>query len=224
MRQTILPLKLFLINQLQKAGIVAVIRGNSKNNSIEMSEACIKGNITAIELTYTSPNAAEAISQLKQKYQKTKNVIIGAGTVLEPFTARTAILAGAQFIVSPSFNKETAKLCNLYQVPYIPGCFTPTEIQTALMYGADVIKVFPGSVAGNTIIKEIHGPFPNVNIMPTGGISLNNMTEWLKSGAFILGIGDSLVGPGRECDYESVTKNAIKYHEEYLNFINENSD
>lgn len=213
-------LKFNLINKIQKAGVVAVVRGYSEENSYQVAKACIKGNVTAIELAFTSPNADVTIKRLSKEYKSDDKVIIGAGTVLDPATARLAIIAGARFVVSPSFNEETAKLCNLYQIPYIPGCFSPTEIQTALIYGADVIKVFPGSVAGKTIINEIHGPFPNVNIMPTGGVSLENMNEWLEKGAFVVGVGGSLVGPGKKDDYQAVTENAEKFHDKFLDFIN----
>lgn len=213
-------LKFNLINKIKKAGVVAVVRGHSEENSYQVAKACIKGNVTAIELAFTSPNADITIKRLSKDYESNGNVIIGAGTVLDPSTARLAIIAGAQFIVSPSFNEKTAKLCNLYQIPYIPGCFSPTEIQAALTYGSDVIKVFPGSVAGKTIINEMHGPFPNVNIMPTGGVSLENMSEWLEKGAFVVGVGGSLVGPGKKNDYQSVTENAEKFHDKFLNFIN----
>lgn len=213
-------LKFNLIKKIQNAGVVAVVRGRSEENSYQVAKACIKGNVNAIELAFTSPNADETIKRLSEEYQGDDNVIIGAGTVLDPATARLAIIAGARFVVSPSFSKETAKLCNLYQIPYIPGCFSPTEIQTALIFGADVIKVFPGSVAGKTVINEIHGPFPNVNIMPTGGVSLENMTEWLEKGAFVVGVGGSLVGPGEKDDYQAVTENAKKFHDKFLDFIN----
>ena len=211
-------LKYESIKRIQEAGVVAVVRGNNEENSYQTAKACIKGHITAIELAFTSPSADITIKRLTEEYGSDKDVIIGAGTVLDPATARLAIIAGAKFVVSPSFNKDTAKLCNLYQIPYIPGCFTSTEIQDALTYGADVIKVFPGSVAGKTMINEIHGPFPNVNVMPTGGVSLENMNEWFEKGAFVIGVGGSLVGPGKKNDYEAVTENARKFNEKYINF------
>lgn len=212
-------LKFELIKKIHQAGIVAVIRGQSEEDSYKTAQACVQGQITAIELAFTSPNADLTINRLRKKYHTNSDVIIGAGTVLDPTTARLAIVAGAEFIVSPSFNKKTAKLCNLYEIPYIPGCFTPTEVQAALTYGADVIKVFPSSVAGESVINEIHGPFPNANIMPTGGVSLVNLTKWLKQGAFVVGVGGSMVGPAKEDDYQQVTKNAIKFHNKYLEFV-----
>lgn len=208
------------IKRVQKAGVVAVVRGYSEENAYQVAKACIKGKVTAIELAFTSPNADTTINKLCKEYHDDPRVIIGAGTVLDAATARIAIITGAKFIVSPSFNKETAKLCNLYEVPYIPGCFSPTEVQTAMKYGADVIKVFPASVAGKKVIKEMHGPFPNINIMPTGGINLKNMREWFENGAFVVGVGGSLVGPGDKDDYRAVTENAKQFHKEYLDIIN----
>lgn len=217
-------LKFELINKVRQSGVVAVIRGYNENNSYKTAEACIEGNINAIELAFTSPDADITIRKLNEKYKANSKVIIGAGTVLDPDTARLAIVAGAKFIVSPSFNKETAKLCNLYEIPYIPGCLTPTEVQLALTYGADVIKAFPGSVVGMSIINEIHGPFPDVNIMPTGGISLSNMIEWFKKGAFVVGVGGSLVIPAKKDDYQKVTENANKFHKKYIEYIKNRGD
>lgn len=212
------------IKRIVAAGIIAVIRGFSEENSFQIASACIKGEVNAIEIAFTSPNAEITIKRLKERYSQKSSIIIGAGTVLDPFTARLAIVNGAEFIVSPSFNVETAKICNLYQIPYIPGCYTLTEIQTALTYGADVIKLFPGTIAGSNAISEIHGPFPNVNIVPTGGISYKNMIEWFKNGAIAVGIGGSMTSPGKKGDYQSVMQNAHEFHKKFVDFsgINKN--
>lgn len=199
------------LQKVERAGIVAVIRGYSEENSYKTAKACIAGGISAIELAFTSPNADITIKHLSNEYKNT-NIIIGAGTVLDSTTARVAIIAGAKFIVSPSFNKDTAKTCNLYNIPYIPGCFSPTEIQEALTYGSDVIKIFPSSIVGQRIISEIHGPFPYINIMPSGGISLQNMHKWFESGAYVVGVGGSLVGPALKDDYLQVKHNAENFH------------
>lgn len=212
-------LKFELINKIQKAGVVAVIRGNNEENTEKTAQACIKGKISAIEVAFTSPNADLAIARLSEEYSNDQDIIIGAGTVLDSNTARLAIVAGAKFVVSPSFNKETAKLCNLYSIPYIPGSFTATEIQTALSYGVDIIKMFPSSIAGTKMIKEVHGPFPNINIMPTGGISLKNMNEWFENGAFVVGVGGGMVSPAENENYIAVTENAQKFHDKYIDFI-----
>ena len=162
---------------IRKAGILAVVRGNSKDNAYEISRASIDGGIKAVELAFTSPNADLTIRKLARNYANDSEIIIGAGTVLDVATARIAIIAGAKFIVSPSYNQEVAKICNLYAVPYIPGCFSPTEVQQALMLGADIIKIFPGTIAGPEMISELKGPFPQANIMPSGGVNLDNLQE-----------------------------------------------
>lgn len=208
------------LSAVKKAGVIAVVRGKNEENSFKTAEACIKGGVTAIELAFTSPNADVTIKKLSEKYSKQNEVIIGAGTVLDPSTARMAIIAGAKFIVSPSFNKETAKICNLYAIPYVPGCFTPTEVQEALIYGSEVVKIFPGGIAGRRIISEIHGPFPYVQIMPSGGVSLNNLKDWFDNGAFVVGVGGSLVGPAANEDYDQVQTNASKFHEQFEKISN----
>jgi 2-dehydro-3-deoxyphosphogluconate aldolase/(4S)-4-hydroxy-2-oxoglutarate aldolase len=149
--------KVTILNKIVDSGIVAVIRGESPEKATKTAEAVIKGGVKGIELTFTVPQIDRVIAELSQKYRDSK-VAIGAGTVLDATSARIAILAGAEFIVSPSFNVEVAKICNLYQIPYVPGCMTVTEVQTALSYGVDIIKMFPGSVTGPKMINAIHGP------------------------------------------------------------------
>lgn len=200
-----------ILNQLKKARIVAVIRGKNEENSYRTAKACIDGGITAIELAFTSPHADKTIGRLSEEYGFDSNVVIGAGTVLDAETARIALIAGAKFIVSPSFNKKTAEICNLYSIPYIPGTFSSTEVQRALISGSDLIKVFPGSVATPSDLKELHGPFPNANLMPSGGVNFDNMSDWIDSGAFVLGIGGGLVSPGLDENYTQVEKNAEKF-------------
>lgn len=211
----VLP-KFEALKRVSKAGVVAVIRGTCEENSYKTAKACIAGGVTAIELAFTSPNADITIKRLSEEYANDDQVIIGAGTVLDSATARLAIIAGAKFIVSPSFNHETAETCNLYAVPYIPGCFSPTEVQQALTFGADVIKIFPGSIVRQAIIPEIHGPFPYANIMPSGGVSLSNMHEWFEKGAYVVGVGGSLVGPAKDNKYDQVESNAKAFHKEFL--------
>ncbi|MBU7478606.1 bifunctional 2-keto-4-hydroxyglutarate aldolase/2-keto-3-deoxy-6-phosphogluconate aldolase [Lactiplantibacillus pentosus] len=203
------------LNRLQQAGVVAVVRGYSEENSYQISKACINGGVTAIELAFTSPNADVTIKKLVKEFNNDDSVVIGAGTVLDPETARMAIVAGAKFIVSPSYNAGTAKTCNLYAIPYVPGCFSPTEVQSALSTGADVVKIFPGAIATKAVIPEIQGPFPYVNIMPSGGVSLENMHEWFEKGAFVVGVGGSLVGPGKDENYQQVEENAKAFHKEF---------
>ena len=126
-------------------------------------------------------------------------------------TARLAILSGADFIVSPSFDTDVAQICNLYQIPYLPGCMSITEINTALAYGVDIIKVFPGDIVGPRFIKDVKGPLPHVNLMPTGGVSLDNMQEWFDNGVLAVGIGSNLTKGLTGDNYDVVTENAQTY-------------
>lgn len=180
-----------ILKKLTDIGIVAVIRGESIEEGVRISKACAKGGIPAIEITYTVPGATEVIKSLKEQ-DVNNEMVVGAGTVLDASTARIAILAGAEFIVSPAFDEETAKLCNLYQIPYMPGCMTITEMTTALKYGADIIKLFPGSAFGPSFVKAVKAPLPQANIMPTGGVSLDNIEEWFKNGVCAVGAGGKL--------------------------------
>jgi len=182
--------KLRTLQRILEVGVVAVIRAESADEAMEKSGACIAGGIKAIEITFTVPGAQDILKQLKSKYGD--EIILGAGTVLDSETARLAILAGAEFVVSPCFNVELAKHCNRYTIPYMPGCMTITEMVTALESGVDIIKLFPGSNFGPDFIKAVKGPLPHVSIMPTGGVDLENVTEWVKAGVVAVGIGGGL--------------------------------
>lgn len=199
------------LNSLKKivaAGIIAVVRADTPEKAKAISKAAIKGGVTGIELTFTVPHADQVIGKLTEELP---NGVIGAGTVLETTSARLAIMAGAGYIVSPTFDADIAKLCNLYQVPYLPGCSTMREMQNALEAGSDIIKLFPASVAGPGMIKGVNAPFPQLNIMPTGGVNLDNLDQWFAAGAVCVGAGGNLVGPGETGDYDGVTENAKKY-------------
>lgn len=191
--------------------MIAVVRGETVEEAIKASNAIVKGAITGIELTFTVPNADHAIAELAANYKKDPTIVIGAGTVLDAVTARLAIMAGAEFIVSPCFDKETAKICNLYQIPYLPGCMTITEMKTALTYGADIVKLFPGSAFGPSIVKAFKAPLPHLNIMPTGGVSLANMQDWFAAGVVAVGVGGNLLAPAAIGDFEKVTEVATQY-------------
>ena len=204
--------KFDILNRIAAVGVVAVIRANNEEEAIKISEACINGGIPAIELTFTVPGAADCIKTLKNTIPADK-LIVGAGTVLDSETARAAILAGAEYIVSPGFDLETAKLCNRYQVPYLPGCMTITEIVRAMEAGCDIVKLFPGSLPGPSYVKAVKGPLPQANIMPTGGVNLNNVAEWINAGVVAVGTGSDLTGPAKKGDYEGVTKLAVQFVE-----------
>ncbi|PAE06847.1 bifunctional 2-keto-4-hydroxyglutarate aldolase/2-keto-3-deoxy-6-phosphogluconate aldolase [Terribacillus saccharophilus] len=200
-----------VLAKLTDQAIVAVVRADSPEQAIQISDACIEGGLTGIEVTFTVKDADQVIKQLSAQYVESPDVVIGAGTVLDSTTARLAIIAGASFIVSPTFDAETAKLCNLYQVPYLPGCMTIGEIKQAMEAGADIIKLFPGSAFGPSYIKAVKAPLPQANIMPTGGVDLENVGDWLKNGAVAVGVGGNLVAPASTGDYDKITSIAQQY-------------
>jgi len=198
--------KLKVLNAICECGVVAVIRAASKEQALEISEACAEGGIKAIEVTYTVPGASEVIKVLSNTLKG--RLFIGAGTVLDSETARAAILAGAEYIVSPGFDEATATLCNRYQVPYLAGCMTITEIIKAMEAGVDIVKLFPGNTMGPSFIKAVKAPLPQANIMPTGGVSLENLHEWIAAGAVAVGIGGDLMKGYNEFGIEKVKENA----------------
>ncbi|PAF40346.1 bifunctional 2-keto-4-hydroxyglutarate aldolase/2-keto-3-deoxy-6-phosphogluconate aldolase [Terribacillus saccharophilus] len=200
-----------VLAKLTDQAIVAVVRADSPEQAIRISDACIEGGLTGIEVTFTVKDADQVIKQLSAQYVENPDVVVGAGTVLDSTTARLAILAGASFIVSPTFDADTANLCNLYQVPYLPGCMTIGEIKRAMEAGADIVKLFPGSVFGPSFIKAVKAPLPQANIMPTGGVDLENVGDWLKNGAVAVGVGGNLVAPASTGDYDKITSIAQQY-------------
>lgn len=203
--------KVARLTKLQKSGVIAVVRGASKEEAFKASQAIIEGGITGIELTFTVPEAAAVIAELTETYRDQHDVVIGAGTVLDAVTARLAIMAGAEYVVSPTFDQATAEMCNLYQVPYLPGCMTTSEMKEALKAGADIIKLFPGSAYGPSIISAFKAPLPQLNIMPTGGVSLANMAEWFDAGVVAVGVGGNLLAPAATGDFAAVTEVAKQY-------------
>lgn len=199
-----------ILSRLEKAGVIAVVRGKNQSEAVKASQAIIAGGVKGIEVTFTVPNAQSAIQELVESYQG-QDVVIGAGTVLDAVTARLAIMAGAEFVVSPSFDQETAELCNLYQIPYLPGCMTITEMQQALKNGVDIIKLFPGSVSGPSMVSAVKAPMPHINLMPTGGVNLENMETWFKAGVVAVGVGGNLLAPAAEGNFAKVTEIAQQY-------------
>jgi len=183
--------KFAVINKIQEERMVAVIRSETRNGGKEKAEAVAEGGISLLEITYTIPEATNLIKDLASQSEE-RNWIVGAGTVLDAYTAKTAIENGASFIVSPTFDPETAKLCNLYQIPYIPGCMTLNEMKAALESGCDVVKLFPGNSYGPSFVKSVKAPLPQLNIMPSGGVSLDNVKEWFDSGVIAVSAGGSL--------------------------------
>ena len=202
--------RLETIRKIAECGVVAVIRAESKEQGIKIIDAVKKGGIKALEITMTVPGAVELIKELTEIY-KNEDVVIGAGTVLDPETARACILAGATYIVSPSLNPETVKLCNRYRVPVMPGVMTVKEAIEALELGAEIIKIFPGNAYGPSIISSFKGPLPQANFMPTGGVSLDNIKDWIKAGAVAVGTGGDLTKGAKTGDYALVTETAAKF-------------
>lgn len=201
-----------VLRRLEHAGVIAVVRGKDQEEALKASRAIIEGGLKGIEVTFTVPNAQAVIQELIEAYQG-QAVVIGAGTVLDVVTARLAIMAGAEFVVSPSFDQETAELCNLYQIPYLPGCVTITEMQAALKSGADIIKLFPGNISGPSMISAVKAPLPHINLMPTGGVSLENMATWFDAGVVAVGVGGNLLAPAAEGNFAKVTEIAKQYAE-----------
>ncbi|RNB88339.1 bifunctional 4-hydroxy-2-oxoglutarate aldolase/2-dehydro-3-deoxy-phosphogluconate aldolase [Brevibacillus nitrificans] len=195
-----------VLQKLESAKVVAVIRGASAEEAIQLSKGAIEGGIQAIEVTYTTPNVAAVFQALEQS-----NALLGAGTVLDAETARHAMLSGAKFIVSPHFEREIATVCNRYGVPYLPGCMTIKEMVQALEAGCDVLKLFPANHFDASFIRSVNGPLPHVRIMPTGGIHLENMKEWLEAGAVAVGIGSDLNKAYRTGGFEAVVSLSQSY-------------
>jgi len=196
--------KLKVLSRIVDSGLVAIIRTDSAEQALRIAEACAEGGVAALEVTFTVPGAAAAIENLAKRYAGGQ-MAIGAGTVLDPETGRVAILAGAAFIVSPSLNTETARLCNRYQIPYLPGAGTVREVVESMECGADIIKVFPGETLGPTFIKAVKAPLPQAPLMPTGGVSIENVSMWISAGSVAVGVGGNLTAGAKTGDYKSIT-------------------
>lgn len=205
--------RLETVKQMVDCGLVAVIRAESKEQGVKVIDAVIKGGIKAIEITMTVPGAVDIIKELSEGYRN-QDVIIGAGTVLDPETARICILAGAEFIVSPNLNPETVGLCNRYRILVVPGIMTVKEAVEALELGVEIIKVFPGNAYGPSVISSFKGPLPQGNFMPSGGVTLNNIKDWIKAGAVAVSTGGELTKGAKTGDYEAVKETAAKFVDE----------
>src|SRR5437899_1720463 len=181
------------LRQVLDCGIVAVVRSPDSQQLVEVVRALADGGVTVAEITMTVPGALDVVKAVRSALGD--RVLLGAGTILDPETARAAILAGAEYIVAPTVNLETIRVCQRYDKLVMPGAFTPTEILTAWEAGADIVKVFPADVVGPAFFKAIKGPLPQVRLMPTGGVDLSTAADFLKAGACCLGIGGQLVEP-----------------------------
>jgi 2-dehydro-3-deoxyphosphogluconate aldolase/(4S)-4-hydroxy-2-oxoglutarate aldolase len=179
------------LKRILDGGVVAVVRSESSASLVKVVQALADGGVTAAEITFTVPDAVEVIREVRREVGD--QVVLGAGTVLDPETARAALLAGAEYIVAPVVNLDVIRLCRRYDKVVMPGAFTPTEVLTAWEAGADVVKVFPADVGGPAYLKALHGPLPQIRLMPTGGVDLSTAEAFLKAGACCLGVGGALV-------------------------------
>ena len=197
-----------ILQEILKRKAIAVLRVKEVEKLQRVIEAIYSGGVSVIEITMTVPNAIQLIEQMNEKLDK--NIIIGVGSVLNSKTAEEAIEAGAKYVVSPIFKKEIIETAHKFDVPAMPGCFTPSEIQTAFEWGADIVKVFPADIVGMEFFKAILAPMPHLKLMPTGGVSLTNAGEWFKAGACAVGIGSALLDKKaiQENNYLKLTENA----------------
>lgn len=179
------------LQRVLHSGIVAIIRAPSGEQLVQVAEALYAGGIDVIEVTFTVPGVLDILKEVRRALGD--KILLGAGTVLDPESARAAMLAGAEFIVTPTVNTDVIRLCNRYDNLIMTGGFTPTEILTAWEAGADVVKVFPADVGGPAYLKTIHGPLPQVRLLPTGGVNLDTLADFVKAGACAVGLGSSLV-------------------------------
>ncbi|GAC1664067.1 MAG: bifunctional 4-hydroxy-2-oxoglutarate aldolase/2-dehydro-3-deoxy-phosphogluconate aldolase [Candidatus Acidiferrum sp.] len=201
-----------VLEKIRNVGLVPVLRARSADEAIAIAGAVEAGGVPVLEVTMTVPGAIEVIRQIT--HHSSGRVLVGAGTVLDPETARACMLAGAQFIVSPSLNTKTIEICRRYGVAVFPGGLTPTEIVTAWEAGADAVKVFPCSaVGGAQYLKALKAPLPQIELIPTGGVSLATAAEFLAAGAFALGVGGDLINNDAiaQGKPELITENAKKY-------------
>ena len=203
--------KLETLSKIKDCGLVAVVRAKDENEAERITEACIEGGVAAIELTFTVPKAHRLIEHMADRYAGSGDIIIGAGTVLDSETARIAILSGAQYVVSPHLDECILRLCARYRIACMPGVFTPTEAVRALENGADILIIFPGDIATPKFIKALHGPLPQAQMMPSGGVNLENAAEWIKAGAVALGAGGSLTGTAKDGDFSAITEKAKRF-------------
>ena len=202
-----------VLDRIIECGVVAIVRGQSDELILKAIEAALAGGINVIEVTFTVPNALQIIEKLAG--QLSDDVILGAGTVLTPEKAASAIDAGARFIVSPNTNISVIEMAKSRGVPVCPGALTPTEVVTAWQAGADVIKIFPANVMGPKYLKDLHGPLPDVPFMPTGGVNLSTAREYLENGAVALGVGGDLINKKLmdEGNFAEITSRARQFRQ-----------
>ena len=201
-----------ILAKIEESGLVAVVRADDADQAKRIAEAALNGGVASVEITYTVPGATDVIKELSAAFGE--DLVVGAGTVLDGETARIAILAGAKYVVSPYLDEDTARLCNRYQIPYMPGVMTVKDVVRGLECGAEVLKVFPGELMGPNVIKAMKGPIPQANLMPTGGVSVDNVGDWIRAGAVAVGAGSSLIGKPEVDGYGKITETAKQFMEQ----------
>ena len=202
-----------VLDAILECGIAAVVRAESAELAFKAVEAVLKGGLNVIEITFTVPGVLDIIGELASKAGE--DVVLGAGTVLTPQDAHNAVDAGARFIVSPNTDAATIEMAKRKGAAVFPGALTPTEVVTAWQAGADVIKLFPANLVGPSYIKDLHGPFPQIPFMPTGGVDLNTARTWLENGAVALGVGGALIDKKlmKEGNFAEITERARRFRE-----------
>lgn len=203
-----------VLEEIERVGVVAVVRVDSSEGLVKIINALEGGGVTTIEVTMTTPKAIDVIANVVEHYSG--KVIVGVGTVLDAETARTAILAGAEFVVGPTLNPKVIEMARRYDKVVVPAGFTPTEILHAWELGADIVKVFPTSSVGPAYIKDLKGPLPQIKLMPTGGVRMDNAQDFIKAGASVLAAGGNLVNKKAiaEGDFELIRNSAQRFVQE----------
>ena len=203
--------KKLVLQKIQELGILAVIRGPSEELTLKMVDALVAGGVTGIEITFTTPNALDVVKALDDEFGK--KIILGMGTLTQEDQAEAAVVSGAKFLVSPHTEKKLAKAMVATGLPTMMGALTPSEVMKARSYGSDVVKIFPGSLGGPAYMKSLKGPFPDIPMMPTGGVSSENLRDWFMVGAFAVGAGSNLCPKTLALagEFDQITDIARKY-------------
>jgi 2-dehydro-3-deoxyphosphogluconate aldolase / (4S)-4-hydroxy-2-oxoglutarate aldolase len=206
-----MPMKLDVLNRIYREAVVAIIRAESSSGLLKAAEALHAGGLSVLEVTMTTPGALDVIKLAGEHFGN--EVCFGAGSILDTETARLAILAGARFLVTPTLEVDVIRVANRYSVPVMMGCYTPSEIKTAWEQGADLVKLFPAAHGGLAYLKAVRAPLPQVEFVPTGGIDLENAVDFLRAGAFALGVGNTLISADllQSQDYAEITRRAAAF-------------
>lgn len=204
-----------ICQRIEKSGAMAIVRTKTIERGIEIAQGCLDGGVNVLEISYTLPNAGEVIEALNERFND--ELIVGAGTVLDSETARLAILKGAKFIIAPNFSKDVAICCNRYQIPYMPGCTSVSEMVEAMEWGASMVKAFPiSNFYGADLVKVLKTPIPNMPILASGGVNLDNLKQWIENGVECVGFG-GLLTKGSQAEITANAKAIRKIIDEVRN-------